>query len=106
MIARTWHGVVLREQADAYRAYLLRTGVPDYKATPGNRGVYVLQRLEGPHAHFLLMSLWDSLEAIRASAGDDVERARDYPEDAAYLVEMEPTVTHYEELVSPTEHGS
>jgi heme-degrading monooxygenase HmoA len=106
MIARTWHGIVLREQADAYRAYLLRTGVPDYKATPGNRGVYVLRRLEGPHAHFLLISVWDSLDAIRAFAGDDVERARYYPEDAAYLLEMEPTVTHYEVLASPPELGT
>jgi heme-degrading monooxygenase HmoA len=101
MIARTWHGSVLREQADAYRAYLLRTGVPDLQATPGNRGVYVLQRMEGPQAHFFLMSLWDSLEAIRAFAGDHIERARYYPEDAAYLLEMEPTVTHYEVLASP-----
>ena len=99
------YGNIGRLQAEAFRAYLLRTGVPDYKATPGNRGVYVLQRLEGPHAHFLLISLWDSLEAIRAFAGDDVEKARYYPEDAAYLVEMESTVTHYEVLVSPPELG-
>lgn len=102
MIARTWHGVVSREQADAYHEYLLRTGVPELQATPGNRGVYVLQRLEGPHAHFLLISLWDSLDVIRAFAGDDVERARYYPEDAVYLLELEPTVTHYEVLTAPT----
>ncbi len=101
MIARTWHGIVPREKADAYHEYLLRTGVPDYEATPGNRGVYVLRRLDGPRAHFLLISLWDSLEAIRAFAGGDVERARYYPEDDAYLVEKEPTVTHYEVLVAP-----
>lgn len=101
MIARTWHGIVPREKADAYHEYLLRTGVPDYQATPGNRGVYVLRRLEGPHTHFLLLSLWDSPEAIRAFAGDDIERARYYPEDAAYLLEMEPTVTHYEVLAAP-----
>lgn len=101
MIARVWHGIVSGEQSDAYHAYLLRTGVSDLQATPGNRGVYVLRRVEGSHAHFLLMSLWDSLEAIRAFAGDDVERARYYPEDASYLQELEPTVTHYEVLTAP-----
>jgi heme-degrading monooxygenase HmoA len=101
MIARVWHGIVSGEQADAYHAYLLRTGVPDLQATPGNRGVYVLRRLEGSQAHFVLMSLWDSLEAIRAFSGDDVERARYYPEDAADLQELEPTVTHYEVLTEP-----
>jgi heme-degrading monooxygenase HmoA len=105
MIARTWHGTVLRERARDYHAYLLGTGVPDLQTTPGNRGVYVLQRFEGLHAHFLMISLWDSLGAIRAFAGDDVERARYYPEDAAYLLELEPTVTHYEVLTSPPEQA-
>ena len=75
MIARTWHGVVPEPKADAYDAYLRRTGIPDLQATPGNRGVYVLRRVRDGEAHFLLISLWESLDAIRAFAGDDVERA-------------------------------
>lgn len=96
MIARTWHGAVPADKGDAYHAYLLETGVPDYEATPGNRGVTVLRRAEGDVVHFLLITLWESLDAIRAFAGDDVERARYYPEDEAFLLELEPTVTHYE----------
>jgi len=98
MIARTWHGRVSAENADAYHAYLLRTGLGDYASTPGNRGVQVLRRTEGGVAHFLLLTLWDSLDAIRAFAGDDYERARYYPEDDAYLLEREPFVTHYDVL--------
>ncbi len=98
MIARTWHGAVPAERADDYYAYLERTGLPDYRDTPGNRGVTVLRRIEGSLAHFLLISFWESMEAIRAFAGDDVERARYYPEDANFLLELEPTVTHYEVL--------
>lgn len=101
MIARNWHGRVPAARADAYFAYLQRTGIPDYQRTPGNRGVYVFRRIEGGEAHFLLTSLWDSLDAIRAFAGDDLERARYYPEDTAYLLELEPKVTHYEVLVAP-----
>jgi heme-degrading monooxygenase HmoA len=101
MIARTWHGAVPAAKADAYHAYLLATGLPDYRATPGNRGVYVFRRLEGDVAHFLLTTFWDSLDSIRAFAGDDVERARYYPEDEAFLLELEPTVTHYEVLEAP-----
>ena len=100
MIARTWHGAVPIERADAYHAYLLDTGVPDYRATPGNRGVTVLRRTDGDVAHFLLITRWDSWDAIRAFAGDDVERARYYPEDDAFLIEKEPTVTHYEILTT------
>jgi heme-degrading monooxygenase HmoA len=99
VIARTWHGRVPAEKADAYHRYLLTTGVLDYKAVPGNQGVHVLQRLEGNEAHFLLITFWASWEAIRAFAGEDVEKARYYPEDEAFLLELEPTVTHYEVLV-------
>jgi heme-degrading monooxygenase HmoA len=106
MIARTWHGAVPVEKADAYHDYLLETGVPDYRRTPGNRGVYIFRRTEGEVVHVLLLTLWDSLDVIRAFAGDNVERARYYPEDEDYLLELEPTVTHYEVLASPGEPTS
>ena len=80
---------------------LLRTGIPGLKATAGNLGVYVLRRIEGSQAHFLMISLWQSRKDIRAFAGDDIERARYYPEDAAFLLELEPHVTHYEVLIGP-----
>jgi len=101
MIARLWHGAVPAEKADTYLRYLEETGIPDSKATPGNRGVYVLRRRDGALAHFLFVSLWESREAIRAFAGEDLEKARYYPEDAAFLVELEPTVTHYEVAEAP-----
>ena len=96
MIARTWHGTVRAGDADAYYAYLLETGLSDYRSTPGNQGLHVLRRVEGEVAHFLLITFWESWEAIRAFAGSDVERARYYPEDDRWLLEKEPFVTHYE----------
>ena len=96
MIARLWHGVVPAEKAEAYQEYVVSTGITDLKATPGNQGAWVFHRLEGDEAHFHVFSLWSSLEDIRAFAGDDIERARYYPEDVDYLMELEPTVTHFE----------
>lgn len=101
MIGRTWHGRVPAEKADAYYTYLQRTGLSDYVKTPGNRGVYVLRRTEGNVTHFLLLTFWDSLDAIRAFAGNDYERARYYAEDDEYLLEREPTVSHYDVLGTP-----
>jgi heme-degrading monooxygenase HmoA len=98
MIARLWHGAVPAAKGDRYAAYLRQTGVADCRATPGNRGVQVLRRRAGDETHFLFISLWDSLDAIRAFAGDDVELARYYPEDREYLLELEPRVAHYEVL--------
>jgi heme-degrading monooxygenase HmoA len=101
MIARTWHGVTPAAKADDYLDYLNRTGVPALRGTEGNQGVYVLRRAEGDEAHFLLISLWESRAAIRRFAGEDLDRARYYPEDVDYLLELEPNVTHYEVLVRP-----
>jgi heme-degrading monooxygenase HmoA len=101
MIARIWHGRVPDDKADAYMEYLRATGLKEYAATAGNRGVYVLRRREGGFADYLLLSLWDSWEAIRGFAGTDVERAVYYPEDREFLVETEPTVAHYEVLEAP-----
>lgn len=101
MIARTWHGVTDAARANEYLEYLQQTGVPEYKATKGNHGVYVFRRIEGNHAHFLLLTLWESEDAIREFAGPAIEKAKYYPEDADFLLELEPTVTHYEVLVQP-----
>ena len=98
MIARQWHGRVRVDDADAYFAYLLETGLADYRQTPGNRGVQVFRRRDGDAVHYLLTTLWDSWDSIRAFAGEEVDRARYYPEDTRFLLELEPTVTHFEVL--------
>ena len=103
---RTWHGAVPTEKADAYHRYLLRTGLGDYGAAVGNRGVLPLSRQNGTRTHFLLATLWEDLDAVRAFAGEDVLRARYYPEDDDYLVEREPFVTHYEAVLPPTWGGT
>jgi heme-degrading monooxygenase HmoA len=101
MIARTWHGVTTVAKADEYLRLMHTVAVPDYQAIAGNRGVYVLRRIEGETAHFLLLTLWDSEDAIRQFAGEDIEKAKYYDFDPDYLLELEPTVTHYEVFASP-----
>ncbi|HEX5545951.1 MAG TPA: hypothetical protein VFX24_00985 [Ktedonobacterales bacterium] len=101
MIARTWHGVTTVAKADEYLRLMHTVAVPDYQAIAGNRGVYVMRRIEGETAHFLLLTLWDSEDAIRQFAGEDIEKAKYYDFDPDYLLELEPTVTHYEVFASP-----
>ena len=95
MIARIWQGVVRMEDADEYAAYIRDTGFTEYAETSGNRGAWMLRRDAGDRTEFITLSLWDSLDAIRAFAGDDIEAAVLYPEDARYLL-GESTVTHYQ----------
>ena len=101
MIARFWRGVTPKSKSDDYFTYLQETGLKDYRETRGNRGVYVFRRIEGDHAVFLLLTLWDSYEAIKKFAGPDYEKAVYYPEDSTFQLELEPNVTHYEVLEQP-----
>jgi heme-degrading monooxygenase HmoA len=96
MIARIWHGKTKASDAAPYLEYLFKSGIPAYRATRGNKGAWVLRRMENDVAHFMTLSFWESREAIVAFAGTDVEVAKYYPEDEKYLLEFEPTVAPYE----------
>jgi heme-degrading monooxygenase HmoA len=95
MIARTWRGHTRVADAAEYAEYVRRTGFDGYRATPGNRGGLLLYREDGDVAEFLTVSLWESLDAVKAFAGDDVERAMFYPEDDRYLVSRELVANHF-----------
>jgi heme-degrading monooxygenase HmoA len=95
MIARTWQGAVRREDGDVYSDYLHETGVADYAATEGNRGVWMLRQDDGELTRFLMFTLWDSMEAVRRFAGDDAETGVFYPQDDRYLVERDHTASHW-----------
>ena len=101
MIARFWRGVTPKSKAEEYFHYLEKTGLKEYRSTEGNRGVYVFRRIENDRAVFLLMSLWESCDAIKKFAGPNLEKAVYYPEDKKFLLELEPNVIHYEILAQP-----
>ena len=96
MIVRIWHGRVPSQKAALYRAFLNERAIPDYRSVPGNISVHVLERTDGSITHFVTLTFWDSMAAIRSFAGDDVEVAKYYPEDRSFLLEFEPHVVHYE----------
>lgn len=96
MIARTWRGSTRAEDADRYLDYLHRTGLAAFQATPGNRGAVVLRRIANGRAEFLLVSLWESLEAVRRFAGEEEGRAVFFPEDERYLVGRDLHVDHFD----------
>jgi heme-degrading monooxygenase HmoA len=96
MIARIWRGITRTEDAPAYLDYLELTGVSECRATPGNRGVYIFQHPAAEGTRFVFLSLWEDEAAVRAFAGEDISRAVYYPEDRRFLLELEPTVEHFE----------
>lgn len=95
MIARIWRGWTRSGDIEAYAEYITGTGLAEYSATPGNRGAYLLHRIDGDRAEFIALSFWDDLGSIERFAGEDVEAAVFYPEDDRFLVDRETTVSHY-----------
>jgi heme-degrading monooxygenase HmoA len=96
VVVRTWRGWTRAEDADRYVEYLCETGLKEYRATPGNRGAWILRRTDGDRCEFVTVSVWDTLDHVRGFAGDNVERAVFYPEDDEFLVERELSVNHWE----------
>ena len=96
MIARVWRGATRAGDAEAYADYLDRTGHAEYRRVDGHRGTLTLRRIDAERAEFVVLSLWDSMDAIRRFAGADVARAVFYPDDDRYLVEREDRVAHFD----------
>jgi len=97
VIARLWRGWVATDRADEYVDYIAKTGLAEYRQTPGNRGAQMWTRdLGDGRTEVMTLSWWESLDHIRGFAGDDIGRAVYYPEDDAYLIDKEDTVTHYQ----------
>ena len=96
MIARIWRGAVRSKDADEYVAYVRDTGIEHYRSTPGNLGAWILHRPVDDLTEIVTFSLWESMTAVRAFAGDDPSRAVYYPEDDRFLVERGSIVDHYD----------
>jgi len=96
MVTRIWHGATPATKSDGYLTLMRTVAIPDYCSTPGNKGAYALRRIEGDTAHFLMVTFWESEDAIRAFAGDDISVAKYYDFDKDFLLELEPCSTHYE----------
>ena len=96
MIARLWHGKTRLSDADEYAEFMKVRAAPDYGSVEGLERLYFLRRDEGDVAHFLLLTLWDSMGSVTQFAGDEPEKAKYYPEDDDFLLEKEETSALYE----------
>ena len=96
MIIREWRGYAALARADAYPAHYRGSLLPELRRIPGFLGASLSQRHLADGVEFLLLTRWQSLDAIRAFAGDDLNVAVVEPAGAAALVSYDRTVRHYE----------
>lgn len=102
MILRAWRGYAAPTNPDAYPHHLLHTVRPQLEQLAGFRGLYLLRRDTGPEIEYQVLTLWDSMAAIRQFAGEYPERAVVEPAAAAALVRFDREVDHYEVMATPT----
>jgi len=96
MIARLWHGRTNISKADEYAEFMKERAAPDYGSIDGLQKLYFLRRIDGDVAHFLLVTLWDSIESVKKFAGEHPEKAKYYPKDDSFLLEKEETSVLYQ----------
>jgi heme-degrading monooxygenase HmoA len=96
VIVRTWRGRVPAAHAEGFLAHLLATGVADYAKQPGCREVRVWRADDGEDVVcFTLISIWSSMDAVRAYAGSVPHVAVLYPEDERFELVPDRTVEHH-----------
>ena len=94
-IMRLWHGEVSIEKADDYEKFMIEKAAPDYSSIDGLLNLYFQRKDESTKAHFLLVTIWDSLESIKKFAGEEPEIAKYYLEDDDFLLEKEKYTSIY-----------
>lgn len=104
-ILRLWKGRATAAKAGDYVRHASKTVFPEVQALPGHRGAYLLRRSVDSSVEFTVLTLWDSMDAVRGFAGTDPERAVVEPAARAALSDFDETVTHYEVVVHTGKGG-
>ena len=100
MIARIWKAQADTERVKDYVAHFEKNVFPELRQIMGFRSVYVMEKPNGDGMEIQVTTLWESMDAIRQFAGEQVERAVVEPEAQAVLRSFDTMVSHHEVLVS------
>ncbi|MGA2493220.1 MAG: SRPBCC family protein [Roseiarcus sp.] len=95
MVMRLWRGFAHAGSADAYEAMLKPELLPGVGKAKGYERSWLLRREAGAETEFVTLMLWDSLDAIRALAGPDVETAIVPAERRRHLARFDAKSSHY-----------
>ncbi len=101
IVARMWRGRVPASRADEYEKYLYDAGLLKIRAIAGNLGAEMLRRTDGDVTEFIVISYWPNREAIKAFAGQDIEKVHFLPRDREFLINPDEFVRHYDATSAP-----
>jgi heme-degrading monooxygenase HmoA len=98
MIVREWRGRALRSRAEAYPEHFRNSVAPQLRTLPGFLGADLCRRETGDLVEFVVLTRWESLDAVRAFAGQSLGKAVVEPGAIAALSDFDSTAQHYEVL--------
>jgi heme-degrading monooxygenase HmoA len=91
-----WRGSAIRERADDYVKHLQQSVVPELHQIDGFKGIYLLRRNSSDGVEFVVLTLWESMDAIRKFAGENPEVAVVAPAAQMLFREYDAEVKHYD----------
>lgn len=96
LILRMWRAHTTPLKSGEYVEHATRRVFPALRVIEGHRGAYLLRRAVDDAVEFVVLTLWDSMEAVRKFAGLKPEKAVVEPEARAVLTDFDESVTHFE----------
>jgi heme-degrading monooxygenase HmoA len=96
VIIREWRGRAAKSNPEGYPKHFHTNVAPELRKVPGFVGAHLSRRNYKGKIEFLVLTKWQSMEAIRAFAGDDVGKAVVEPGAVAALIDYDERVEHYE----------
>jgi heme-degrading monooxygenase HmoA len=99
MIVRAWSGHATTTGAESYIAHFRRKVLPDLQRIDGHRGAMLLRRGITDEVEVLVLTFWDSMDAIHEFAGKDASVAVVEPEARAVLQTFDTHAQHFDLLV-------
>jgi heme-degrading monooxygenase HmoA len=99
MVIRQWRGLAKREEVPRYLAHFQSEVLPRLRGLAGFSGATVLRHNKGEGVELTVLSRWDSIDAVRAFAGVDFDKAVVALDARPYFHSYDETVTHHEVVV-------
>ena len=96
MILRMWKARSTMSRAGDYVRHATAAVFPKIRAIEGHRGEYLLRRDVDDGVELVVLTLWDSMEAVGKFAGPEPNKAVVEPEARSILTSFDEHVTHFE----------
>jgi len=100
MIMRSWKARALPRNVEAYAQHLRDSVLPALRTIPGHQGAYLLKRDAGASVELVVLTLWESMDALHQFAGNAADEAVVEPAAQAVLESFDLLVQHYDVVVS------